>query len=568
MRTGTKLLTLIVVLCAALGASPAALAADGTVTASKSVAPADILCGGAATVTVTLNAQTGLAGNPADIELVLDRSGSMGGTPLVDMKNAANAFVDLIDQASDGNLDGVIANGSRVGVVSFADGASVDVPLGTNATAVKTAVNALGAGGGTNHEAAITTGQAQLAGSSPSSLKKMIIFTDGVTTVGGSAQPEATAARAAGTEIFAIGLGSVNVAQLNGWATDPDLGHVFTAPSSGDLAAIFNAIGAAITVPAATNVSLVDTVSSRFSVSGASVTKGAVAQVGNVLTWTIPSLGTEQVTLTYTITHDPVQAGGTLPVSASTTYSDAEGKSVVVPNPSVRVHLCAKTIDLTPPTAVHELGTPGQTHAVVATVLDDFGDPVGAIPVSFDVLSGPNAAAPNGLAPTNGSGRAGYSYTAVQGLAGLGTDTIEACFVNGAGQKVCDTATATWVDTTPPAPGCAETVNPAGGTIPGEGLPHGGQNPDGFFVLTATDAVDPDPELWIRDSADASVNFGPFASGTTIKLVQAPGATQSVSPGTGAIDFKVRLKGDARIFAVDSSGNEGGPASCNVPPAH
>ena len=564
----TKLLTLVVTLCAFFAASNAAFAADGTVTASKSAAPADILCGGAATVTVTLDAQTGLAGNPADIELVLDRSNSMAGAPLADMKSAANTFVDLIDEATDGSLDGVIANGSRVGVVSFADSASVNIPLGTNATAIKSVISGLSAGGLTNHQDAISTGQAQLAGSSPASLKKMIIFTDGITTVGSNAQAEAASARSAGTEIFAIGLGNVTVAQLNGWASPPDATHVFLTPSSSDLDAIFDAIGAAITVPAATNVSVVDTISSRFAVSGASVTKGSVLQAGNVLTWTIPSLGTESVTLTYTITHDPAQPGGAIPVSSSTSYSDAEGKSVTFPNPLVRVHGCAKSIALTPPSATYELGTPGQTHAVVATVTDDFGDPVAGISVSFDVLTGPNAAAPNGSAATNGSGQSGYSYTAVQGLAGLGTDTIQGCFTNGAGAAVCDSATATWVDTTPPDVSCSETVNPAGGNVPGEGNPHGGQNPDGFFVLRATDAVDPNPDLYIRDSADPSVSFGPYPSGTTIKLRQAPGAIQSVSPGTGAIDYKVKLKGDARIFAVDSSGNEGGPASCNVPPAH
>ena len=167
---------------------------------------------------------------------------------------------------------------------------------------------------------------------------------------------------------------------------------------------------------------------------------------------------------------------------------------------------------------------------------------------------------------TDGNGEATFTYVAAQGPAGLGTDVIEACFSDEQDDTVCDTATKEWRDTTPPEAACSPTTNPSGNNVPPAGNnPSSGQNPDGFYVLTATDAVDPDPEIFIRDSGSSFV-AGPFASGTTIKLVQAPGATPSVSPGTGAIDWKVRLKGDALLVAVDDSGNESDPISCLVPP--
>jgi hypothetical protein len=37
-------------------------------------------------------------------------------------------------------------------------------------------------------------------------------------------------------------------------------------------------------------------------------------------------------------------------------------------------------------------------------------------------------------------------------------------------------------------------------------------------------------------------------------------------PFTGAVDWKVTLKGDARIIGVDASGNASAPVSCLVPP--
>ena len=547
-----------------LGAGPSA-AADGTVTANKTVSATDIPCNGSTTVTLTLEGLTGVAGNPTDVMLVLDRSGSMAGPEFAHMKAGARAFVDIMDEATDGVLDGVIANGSRVGLVSFSSNATVNEPLTSNANAVKADINSLVASGETNHSSAFQVAQAQLAATQPANAKKLIMFTDGQTTVGGDASDDAAAARAAGTEIFAIGLGQVNVGELRDWATDPDGTHVFITPSSAELQAIFEAIGAAIVVPAATDVTVVDTVHDHFSVSGAAASKGTVVQADNVLTWTIDELNTETATLTYTAAHDPTKPGGAEQVNASITYTDAEGKSVSFPSPVVNVRGCPATISLSPETATNELGTADTTHTVDATVADDFGDPVNGIEVDFTVLSGPNAGTA-GSASTGGGAPATFTYTGAQGLAGMGQDAIQGCFTNNAGAEVCDTVTKDWVDTTPPAVECRPTTNPSGRNVPSAGNnPKSGQNPDGFYELTATDAVDPNPTITLTDAASGAT-FGPFPSGTRIKLVQAPGATPEQRPGPGVIDWQIRVNGDALLTATDAAGNTSAPVSCLVPP--
>jgi uncharacterized protein YegL len=533
-----------------------ALAQGGTVTGTKTVSPSNIQCNGATQVTLTLDAETGLAGDPEDIMLVLDRSSSMAAA-LPSLKTAANGFVDIIDEATDGVLDGSIANGSRVGIVSFSDAATLTVPLTTNATALKTAINALVASGLTNHSAAISLAQSTLAGSEPTNSKQMIIFTDGITTVGGDGQAEAAAARTAGTEIFAIGLGSVNQAQLNGWASDPDADHVFIAPTAADLEEIFEAIGAAIVVPAATNVSIVDTVDSHFTVSAPIASKGTVSQLGNVLTWTIPELRTEQVTLTFTATHKPAQPGGVEQVNDSVAYTDTEGHTVTFGNPSVNVRGCAAHIDLTPPTDTNELTT-GASHTVTAKVTDDFGDPVAGIPVSFLITLGPNAGK-TGSGTTNAAGETTFTYSPLVAFAGLGTDTIRGCFVNGAGMNVCDTATKLWVDTTPPEASCVETNNPSGGNVPKSGPNAGnsGQNPDGFYQLLGVDIV---------SSVGITVfTFGPFPSGTKVKYTQAPGSSPSIKPGPGDIDWQIKGPTELVFTATDQSGNST-TVTCLLPP--
>ncbi|HEX6139158.1 MAG TPA: vWA domain-containing protein [Candidatus Limnocylindria bacterium] len=221
-------------------------------------------------------------------------------------------------------------------------------------------------------------------------------------------------------------------------------------------------------------------------------------------------------------------------------------------------------LDLSPASATNELSTT-DTHTVVATVS---GDPtqVAAIPVSFAV-TGQNAGAIGTCSPascqTDASGQVSFTYSVPVAPASLGTDTITAVATIDAGSQT-RTATKQWVDTTPPVSTCTEGVNPAGHT-PRAGQHGPGQNEDGFYLLGATDVVDPDLTLWLVDTGSGTV-FGPFESGTNIKYVQAPGAAPSQRAGSGAVDWFIKGTGDAAVYAVDGSGNTSALAACLVPP--
>ena len=122
-------------------------------------------------------------------------------------------------------------------------------------------------------------------------------------------------------------------------------------------------------------------------------------------------------------------------------------------------------------------------------------------------------------------------------------------------------------DVTVPTAACAEGTNPHGAKVP----PAGNQNPDGFYLLTAEDNLDPDPSIWVVDSGSGTV-FGPYPSGTTIKYTEAPGATPSeksigsANGRAGAVTVHLIGTGDAVVYATDASGNVSEPVWCLVPP--
>ncbi|HWC12611.1 MAG TPA: vWA domain-containing protein [Acidimicrobiales bacterium] len=123
-------------------------------------------------------------------------------------------------------------------------------------------------------------------------------------------------------------------------------------------------------------------------------------------------------------------------------------------------------------------------------------------------------------------------------------------------------------DVTAPVAACTATVNPAGKTVPAAGNnPKSGQNPDGFYELTATDAVDPNPQIFVVDTGSGTV-FGPFPSGTRIKYTEDATATpeqKGMGGPNSAVTIHIIGTGDAAVHAVDASGNQSAPVACLVP---
>jgi hypothetical protein len=216
-------------------------------------------------------------------------------------------------------------------------------------------------------------------------------------------------------------------------------------------------------------------------------------------------------------------------------------------------------LSATPATATNELGS-DNSHTVTAAIA---GDPaqIDGREVTF-VVGGQNAGATgtctvNLDCTTDAAGNVSFTYTVPVAPSSIGVDTITVTTPIG-GNISTVIVEKRWVDTTPPVTACTPGVNPAGQEPKGS-------NEDGFWLLSATDAVDPNPQIFVVDSGTGTT-FGPYTNGTNIKYTEANGATPSATAGSGAVAWQIKGQGDMQIYAVDGSGNQSDPLFCLVPP--
>lgn len=175
-----------------------------------------------------------------DLMLVLDRSGSINAGELGILKNASHSFVSSLAPSADG---------VHVGQSSFSSTATLDLHLTDDEAASHLAINGLTSGGTTDLEAGITLAIAELDNSHEhersTTPDAIVIVTDGnpnvPNEVTGAADAAAAAdlARAAGIEVFVIGVGSdVDATYLETEIADPSPDHYFSAADFTELQAI------------------------------------------------------------------------------------------------------------------------------------------------------------------------------------------------------------------------------------------------------------------------------------------------------------------------------------------
>ena len=504
-------------------------------------------------VAIDGSASIGVGDPAATFIYVMDNSGSTGGgsgTGCAPLLNCEKQFFVALNNA-------VVADGStlEVGFITFETGSVIhdmQVAAGQqNFTSpadpnVTTVINAVGTGGATNCGAGLSNALT-LVNQATGSVKNVVFASDGLCNTGPSVASVAASLAAAGATVNSIAVGSGSDC-----TTDGGTGTLNQAAVGGGQC--FQ-----VTDPGALPDLIDNLIGSTLQPLDLSVDGGAPQAITNT-SLPLPQAGA--VSVDYSIDANNLGPGDhTLCVTAH--GSDVTGGTAQVTQCET-IHLLQ--LSAAPATATNELGSDNQ-HTVTATIAGGPASPVDNRLVSFAV-SGQNAGATgvcslNAGCTTDASGNVSFTYSVPIAPASLGTDSI-LVQTTIAGELVGVTVEKRWVDTTPPVPACVETVNPDGKNIP----PAQNQNPDGFYQLGATDAVDPNPAIFVQD-AGSGVVFGPFVNGTNIKYTQAPGVTPSSGPigGPGsAVLVLIRGTGDALVYAIDGSGNQSAPVSCLVPP--
>ena len=453
-----------------------------------------------------------------DIVLVVDTTGSMG--PAI-----ANVRTNLHQIVTDIRAAQPTLQGAVVSYKDQSDGAAlfqVRQQLTGDEVAIQAGVDSLAAGGGgdtpegwVNALFKVSTGAITYR---PDSSRIVVLIGDASShnPSGGHSLTDAiNALKAAKTRVVAVNVASGGADGLD---------------ASGQATAVVNATGGEL-VPASPNQVTAAILAGLKNLDVTVAPEVVSCDPGLSVTFdkanvTVPSGNDAGFVETVNVAADAEQ-GATLHCTVRFLLNGTVGGDAFVEQITVHVN------DVTPPVVTVDDKT------VEAT------SPAGAV-IAYPATAADNVDGP--LAPTCAP-PSGSTFP-------LGDTTVTCTATDAAGNPGSDTATMRVVDTTPPTVGCVLGPNPAGHSVPASEA--------GFRTLTGVDVVDTDVEIFVRDTASSAV-FGPYPSGTNIKLTQAPGATPQAKPGQGAVNWQITLKGDATVAAVDNFGNKA-TTTCFVPP--
>jgi len=494
------------------GATALAVATSAAALASPGVTPghyADSLDPGAS-VTITKTVETPPIPPRPDIVLMADTTGSMGGS-IANVRTNASAILSQIQSAQP------TAQFAVAEYKDESDGADVyrvDQQLTGNAADVVNGINAWSAAGGGDAPEAWIGALGRVPSTidfRPDGTRVLVMFGDAPShdpSLGFTLASATGGLQAAGIRVIAIDVGDLDV---DGQAT------YVTGQTGG-------------TLSAADPSEVASTILSELQNLPAVVTHDTTCDPGVTLSFdqasrTVTSGDTTTFQETVTLAGDAPQ-GGTV---TCTTRFLVNGE---LPGPAFVQTVEIAVNDVTPPVVtvesktVEATGPDGATTTYAASAVDNVDGPLSPT-----------------CSPASGS------------LFGLGATTVTCAATDAAGNTGTGTGTITVVDTTAPTAECPEGPNP-GGHVPGS------HNPDGFFELTSSDAVDAAPQVYVRDTGSGTV-FGPYADGQRIKYTE-NGAEPSVKTMPGGI-LHITGTGDAEVYATDFSGNQSAPTACLVP---
>ena len=178
-------------------------------------------------------------------------------------------------------------------------------------------------------------------------------------------------------------------------------------------------------------------------------------------------------------------------------------------------------ITLLPATASEQVG---QTHTVTATLKDILGNPQVGVPVSFQLLAGPNMGASGSTNPTDGKSDANGQVTFTYIGSAVGTDTLTATFQNANNQTIASApANVDWIRTTsvPLATDDGYVIhNNNTLAVPTKGVLSNDSDPDPAHVPALTAQLVGQAPTGLTFQTDGSFSYVPAAGATGLVTFQ------------------------------------------------
>lgn len=315
----------------------------------------NIKCGEEFLVTLALNASPDIKKEPIDIILALDTSASMQGTPLEELKKATKQFVKIIQTSTNINNKDTIEGGSKIGIISFATEVTKDINLTTNVLDLYSAIDNIKAEGFTNHASAFEKATEVLL-NSHNNKKVIVMFTDGITTIGKEPSIFANIAKERGITIYSIGLigqTGIDTNALNSFAINQGNSHIIVTDDYTKLKDIFKDLAKSISKALATNISIDEVLEKDFTiVEIAEISKGITEFInGDNIKWHIDELGIKEndtAILKFRVKY--TGKGGALQnIYKAITYTDNEGNIANFEYPAIKTcHKDDNNIDYYP----------------------------------------------------------------------------------------------------------------------------------------------------------------------------------------------------------------------------
>lgn len=282
----------------------------GTVVTIKSITPSCALPGQKLTVKINITVTGGGGGGggnaPVDVSLVMDRTGSMWGAKFNDAQDAAQAFVQSLQDQD------------RADLISFSETVRVEQDFTlTNSSGKTTLSRAIDAiispYGYTNLYGAFQKSVQETAAKGRAVANKAIVLlTDGRPNVGETTSSKfiqlAQSAVANNIKVYTIGLGGplvqdpVNTSLLQDIATAGN-GKYFFAPSSSQLTAIYLLIAVIIRGPPAENVRVTETLPTSIVTYDNDASQPPNSTTTDTLFWQTPLIASgSSWVVTFTVT--------------------------------------------------------------------------------------------------------------------------------------------------------------------------------------------------------------------------------------------------------------------------